>query len=115
MRVILVVLFGLALSATLIGSQFLLRAVFGDYSRWADRKDHPRPPLREARVLPPEPRLQANPALDLEQLRRDEDRRLGSYGWIDRDQKVLRMPIERAIEQVLRRGVPARPPGRTAD
>jgi hypothetical protein len=115
LRIKLVVLFGVALTATLIGSHFLLRAVFSDYAAWVDRHDRPRPPLRAARVLPPEPRLQENPGEDLERLRREETRRLETYGWIDRDKKVLRMPIERAIDQVLRRGVPARTPARSAD
>jgi hypothetical protein len=115
MKITLVVLFGVALSVTLVGSHFLLRAVFSNYAAWADRKDRPRPPLRAARVLPPEPRLEEHPGEDLERLRGEEARRLESYGWIDREKKVLRMPIDRAIDQVLRRGVPARSPSRSAD
>jgi hypothetical protein len=98
-----------------LGSQFLLRTLFGDYAAWADRKDRPRPPLRAERVLPPEPRLQENPGEDLERLRREESRRLETYGWIDREKKVLRMPVDRAMDLVIRRGVPARAPARTAD
>jgi len=115
MKVTLVVLFGVALTATLVGSHVLLRAVFSDYAAWVDRNDRPRPPLRAARVLPPEPRLEEHPGEDLERLRKEEARRLESYGWIDREKKVLRMPIDRAIDQVIRRGVPARAPARSPD
>jgi hypothetical protein len=66
-------------------------------------------------VVPPEPRLQTNPGEDLKALRAEEDRRLGTYGWIDREQRVLRLPIERAMDQVIRRGVPVRAPARSAD
>jgi len=114
LRVTIVALFGLVLTATLVGSHFLLRGVFAGYSVWTDRAERPRPPLREARVVPPQPRLQDNPSRDLESLRTDERRRLESYGWIDRERRILHIPIERAMEQVMRRGVPTRPV-RTAD
>jgi hypothetical protein len=115
MRLRLVLLFGLALTATLVGSHYGLRAVFARNQVWADRKDRPRSPLREARVAPPEPRLQTQPAADLEQLRRDEERRLDSYGWIDREHRILRMPIDRAMDLMIQRGGPGKTPPRSAD
>ena len=33
---------------------------------------------------------------------------LGSYGWVDSDGGVVRMPIDRAVELVLERGLPVR-------
>lgn len=56
--------------------------------------------LPEARVqpLPPGPRLQAKPEKDLEQMRAEEDLVLSSYGWIDAEAGVARVPIEQAIE-----------------
>ncbi len=110
-----IVFFAVALTAVLVGSHFILEAVFARLRARSDRADRPRPPLREARVVPPEPRLQANPGKDLDALRREEDRRLETYGWVDRDRRVLRVPIDRAVEQLLRRGLPARAPVREAD
>jgi hypothetical protein len=63
----------------------------------------------------PEPRLQTHPEEDLRALKQAEDRRLGTYGWIDREQQVLHMPIERAMDRVIRRGVPVRAAVRSAD
>lgn len=56
----------------------------------------------------PAPRLQANPAAELAELRDDEETRLHSYGWVDRQAGVIHMPIERAMELTLERGLPAR-------
>ena len=59
--------------------------------------------------LPPEPRLQTNPRGDLLALREKEDRMLTTYGWIDRNNGIVRIPIDRAMTLTAARGLPARP------
>ncbi len=70
----------------------------------------PRSPLaaEAGRALPPEPRLQAQPVQDLQALHAAEDEVLQHYAWVDRAQGVVRIPIERAMELLARRGLPAR-------
>ena len=58
--------------------------------------------------LPPEPRLQTNPREDLRTLRAKEDELLGSYGWVDKNAGVVRIPIEDAMKLTVERGLPAR-------
>jgi hypothetical protein len=58
--------------------------------------------------LPPEPRLQTNPREDLRELRAKEDERLGSYGWVDKNAGVVRIPIDAAMKLMVERGLPAR-------
>jgi hypothetical protein len=58
--------------------------------------------------LPPEPRLQTNPRGDLQELRTREEELLGSYGWVDKDSGVVRIPVEQALKLTLERGLPAR-------
>jgi hypothetical protein len=60
--------------------------------------------------LPPEPRIQANPAADMGALRRQEDAVLTTYGWVDRQAGIVRIPIDVAIAQVLEEGLPVRRP-----
>ncbi|HEX2251797.1 MAG TPA: hypothetical protein VHQ65_00855 [Thermoanaerobaculia bacterium] len=69
-------------------------------------------PLPEARQigLPPGPRLQARPELDLEQFRARENLLLSSYGWADRGTGTVRIPIERAMELLVERGAEVTPP-----
>lgn len=59
-------------------------------------------------LLPPEPRLQTNPREDLRKLREAEDAVLDSYGWVDRNAGVVRIPIAEAMKLTLERGLPAR-------
>ncbi|HEX7798676.1 MAG TPA: hypothetical protein VF456_30155 [Vicinamibacterales bacterium] len=59
--------------------------------------------------VPPEPRLQTNPRADLREMRESEDKRLDSYGWVDRNAGIVHIPIDDAIKLTLQRGLPARP------
>ncbi len=57
-------------------------------------------------TLPPAPRLQSAPAIDLATLRATEDRILTTYGWIDRNAGLVRIPVERAIALTAEHGIP---------
>ncbi|HVP44026.1 MAG TPA: hypothetical protein VMS96_11375 [Terriglobales bacterium] len=59
---------------------------------------------------PPEPRLQADAVVENNQMREQEEQRLTSYGWVDQAAGVTHIPIERAMDLVAQRGIPARPP-----
>lgn len=57
----------------------------------------------------PAPSLQTTPWTDLKALRADEAAWLHSYGWVDEKAGVVRLPIDKAKELLLRKGVPVRP------
>ena len=59
--------------------------------------------------LPPMPRLQSAPITDLKDMRAAEDQILSGYGWVDQQHGVVRIPIDRAIDLLAQRGLPARP------
>ena len=65
--------------------------------------DVPLHPLAEPVQVPPSPRLQATPAEDIADHRAIESELLGSYQWIDRDQGIVRIPVERAMELLVER------------
>jgi len=65
-------------------------------------------PAQDARQLPPEPRLEEVPALDLQQMRAAEDQVLHNYAWLDQANGIVRIPIDRAMELIAQRGLPAR-------
>lgn len=58
--------------------------------------------------LPPEPRLEAVPGAQNEQSTSSEEQKLNSYGWIDQKAGVVRIPIDRALDLLLQRGLPTR-------
>lgn len=57
----------------------------------------------------PEPRLQTRPWEDLGRFRADQQNRLQTYGWVDEKLGVARIPIAKAKEMLLQRGLPVRP------
>ena len=58
------------------------------------------PPIE---TVPPSPRLQANPNVDLAAERRREEGMLEGYAWVDRKRSIARIPVQRAME-ILARG-----------
>lgn len=88
---------------------FILVGQLFDFFNVRQLQQSPPPPfmLEEAELLPPAPRLQRIPSLELEALRASEDAQLNSYGWVDKEAGIVRLPIERAIELALERGLPA--------
>jgi hypothetical protein len=54
----------------------------------------------------PKPRLQIKGAVDLATLRAAEEANLDSYGWIDRNSGTVRIPIDRAMQLLVERGLP---------
>lgn len=75
--------------------------------RQRSRADRPASPLAEERPVPPEPRLEVAPGRQLERLRAEEEPLLSEYAWVSREAGVVRIPIERAMELVAERGLPA--------
>ena len=60
------------------------------------------------RRVPPQPRLETTPRLDLQAMHDAEDQILTSYGWVDRSKGVVRIPIAQAVDLLAQRGLPAR-------
>jgi hypothetical protein len=50
-----------------------------------------------ARLQPPPPRLETDPAADLAAVQARARARLAGYGWADRDRGLVRIPIDRAM------------------
>jgi hypothetical protein len=57
----------------------------------------------------PQPRLETNETIDIAKFRLQEEQTLNSYGWVDQEAGVVRIPIDRAMELVAQRGLPTRP------
>src|SRR5947199_1392706 len=62
-------------------------------------------PVTRAVEFPP-PRLLVRPGASLAELRAAEESDLNSYGWVDRASGIARVPVDRAIQLLLQRGLP---------
>lgn len=78
---------------------------------WWDRAqlETPASPLA-TRVIPSEPRLQVEAPKDLKSLQANEQEVLTTYAWVSKEAGIARIPIERAMQLVLERGLPVSPP-----
>lgn len=85
-------------------------ALLDSQSRAADRGQKPmlsgmqfpgEPPR-----LPPEPRLQPDAVSDLHKMRDAEDNVLQTYGWVDKNAGVVRIPVARALDLIAQHGLP---------
>ncbi len=70
------------------------------------------PPMIAASLArtPPEPRLEPYPLAPRAKLRAEEDAILTTYGWVDKDRGLVRVPIDRAMELLVERGLPPAKP-----
>lgn len=103
-----IALFGVALAVIIVAVLLVAYALF---QRFQTEESRARPlpsPLSYTQEPTPEPRLEVNPGVELKALRAEEDEALKSYGWIDRDRGIVRMPIDRAIDVLAEKGLPVR-------
>jgi hypothetical protein len=107
-----VLLSGFWLAAGLIVSLVAMWGVFRVLEKRQERVDKPLPPqvVVNLKRIPPEPRLEPDPLALRRDLRAQEDALLKSYGWVDRTAGSVHIPIDRAMEIVLERGVPGGKP-----
>ena len=67
-------------------------------------------PMAPAPNMSPEPDLQVASSRDYQEIRAAEEAQLHSYAWVDRQAGIAAIPIERAMEILSRRGLPAQKP-----
>jgi hypothetical protein len=98
-RLITALAVGIAIS--LLATPFVLRAGYPSATLGGAVPPH----LAE----PPPPRLQTDPKSDLDRLRSYERGELDRLGWADRDRELVRIPIDRAMQLLVERGLPGWP------
>lgn len=82
------------------------------------RFDSPPSPVRQGvqKDIPPEPRLQGVPAhrtdpqQDLREMRSKDESDLNSYGWVDEQNGIARIPIKEAMKIIVEKGFPSSEP-----
>jgi hypothetical protein len=105
----LVVRFGVILTVVSIACLFIVYGFFRLFeSRTSRSETGPTPveaerPLTAEQKLPPEPRLEIDPQAHLARLHAEEDEVLRTYGWVDKPNGVVRIPIDRAMALMVER------------
>lgn len=94
--------YGLGLLAFIIAAALLLGGIA------VTLKSPGAMPMISTSVVTPSPDVNSGQAL--KQLRGTEEAILSSYAWVDRQKGIVRIPIDRAIDLTMQRGLPARQP-----
>jgi len=100
--------FGIGMAFLILVFLFVLAGLFRYLAKQAAEVEPPVPPMGAmVQKLPPEPRLEPHPSLDMKQMRAAEDQILHQYAWIDPDKGIVRIPVDRAMDLILEKGLPA--------
>lgn len=107
-----VVRFGVALAVLMAVVLAAMWGVFRLFETRAEKRDQPVSPMIAANLhrTPSGPRLEPDPLAPRRAARAREDAILRSYGWVDSNVEIARIPIERAMELLVQRGLPAPKP-----
>ena len=105
-----IIWFIVILTAIVLSMNVSMWAMFRVLQHFERKFDPAITPLaRPAGENPPEPRLQTTPWTDLRTFRADQEHHLNGYGWVDEKLGVARIPISKAKEMLLQKGIPVRP------
>lgn len=102
--------FSIFLVALVLAGLVLVGWLFSFLRKEIASNQIPAPPLAGAQEtpLPPEPRLEGPPGPQLLALRAKEEAVLATWGWADKKKGIAEVPVGRAIEIVLEKGLPVR-------
>lgn len=100
--------FALIMAAILAATSLSLIWLFKYFQKAESPASYIAAPFAGAQPLPPPPRIQADPGAEMQSYWQSQQNLLNTYGWIDRQNGIVRMPIDRAMALLLERGLPTR-------
>jgi hypothetical protein len=103
-------LFGLGLALLVIVALLVCYGLLVLLRDSQARRAEPPSALSPSRERPVGPQLEVQPGQAMKEVRRQEEKHLKSYGWIDREKGLAHIPIERAMDILADKGLPARKP-----
>jgi hypothetical protein len=92
------------LALILVGSWLLFR-----YYSVAERQPAPASSFAGERQIPTEPELEINGRADFLKSATSQQQKLETYAWEDRQKGTVRVPIERAMDLLAKKGLPVVP------
>ena len=102
-----IVKFAVGLFVFLVIALVAVKVVFNYYAA-RQGLGPPASPFAQSRELPPAnvPRLLAAPPQEMNQYRKQQEELLDSYGWVDQKNGIVRIPVSRAMDLLIQRGLP---------
>jgi hypothetical protein len=104
-----IVWFVVVLTVTTVICQVLMWGMFEVMARRTDATDVARAPLaRPVGTMPPGPAVLVDEPANLRDFQATEQDALTTYGWVDENAGTVHIPIDRAKDLLLERGLPVR-------
>jgi hypothetical protein len=99
------------LVALTVGIMLTLLVCLGLFKYLSTQPTGPEPasPFASTRQLPIGPQLQVNPREDFLRFRAQQLKSLETYQWVDRSAGIVQVPVERAMDQLIEKGLPVAP------
>lgn len=98
--------FLIVLAIVLVVSGLVCWGMFHFFSAHAMNEPATDSPFSDARQLPLGPQLQVNPREDWLKFREEQQKSLETYDWVNRSAGTARVPIEEAMQLLVKKGVP---------
>ncbi len=99
---------GILLAVIVTISTLLMSGMFNFFAS-RNAAQHPAAsPMADSRKPPSGPLLQPDPSKELADARAHEEALIGRYTWVERDSGIVRIPVEKAMELLAKRGLPVR-------
>jgi hypothetical protein len=105
--------FGFWLAMILVVTLVAMKFTYHFYARM-EPLGAPASPFTNVRQIPSGPLLQAEPHTDLQTYCEAQEQQVNTYGWVDKQGGVVRLPVDRAMDLLLERGLPTRQPSETS-
>lgn len=101
-------MFLIAMAVTIVASFGFTVVLFDFFTQRAQSFDKPVSPLQIQNETPAGARLQVVPGLDLRLQQEAEGERLNGYGWVDQGAGLVHIPIDKAMDALIEKGLPTR-------
>lgn len=95
-----------SLAALLVGTFLVCLLVIGIFRFFHSTYRVEQSAKENQQQIPPEPRVEERPWEQLVTVRAREDHVLNSYAWVDKGDGTVRIPIDQAIDQLAKKGLP---------
>ena len=95
-----------SLSVLLVGTFLVALLVVGIFQFFSHTYQTQESARQNQQQIPPEPRVEVEPYRQLLDVHAREEHVLSSYAWVDKGQGIVRIPINQAIDELAKKGLP---------
>src|SRR5580693_4861380 len=96
-----------SLAVLLVGTFLVAVLVVGIFRFFSNEFQTQESAKQSQQQIPPQPRIEVEPFKQLIDVHAREDHVLSSYAWVDKSQGTVRIPIDQAIDELAKKGLPS--------